>query len=95
MISPKLPKIRVEIRSLGEFNRYPLWMKYGKSTKRYPHEMIQETLTGGDGYPVYMQRKPDNDASTTTLNIRNVVSHQKRLALFTAAFLKFQCPHQC
>ncbi|GFW79935.1 helitron_like_N domain-containing protein [Trichonephila clavipes] len=32
----------------------------GKCSKRFPRQMLQETQTGDDGYPLYRRRKPDD-----------------------------------
>lgn len=56
----------------GELNSNSPCMKEGKCTKRYPREMIQETQTGGDGYPLYRRRKVNNGGYTTTIKMRNL-----------------------
>ncbi|GFW94250.1 ATP-dependent DNA helicase [Trichonephila clavipes] len=33
----------------------------GKCSKKFPRQMLQETQTGDDGYPLYRHRKPDDD----------------------------------
>ncbi|GBP00062.1 hypothetical protein EVAR_74379_1 [Eumeta japonica] len=43
----------------GGLNLNSPCMKDGKCTKRYPRELIHETQTGGDEYPLYKRRKPD------------------------------------
>ncbi|GFV64163.1 ATP-dependent DNA helicase [Trichonephila clavipes] len=32
----------------------------GKRSKRFPRQMLQETQTGDDGYPLYRRRKQDD-----------------------------------
>ncbi|XP_076299883.1 uncharacterized protein LOC143218539 [Lasioglossum baleicum] len=56
----------------GLYNPHSPCMKDGKCTKKYPRQMIQETQTGGDGYPPYRRRKPDDGGYTTTIKINNV-----------------------
>lgn len=56
----------------GLHNPYSPCMKDGKCTKKYPRKMIQETQTGGDGYPLYRRRKPDDGGHTATIKINKV-----------------------
>ncbi|GBP21597.1 hypothetical protein EVAR_9782_1 [Eumeta japonica] len=57
----------------GELNLNSPCMKDGKCTKRYPCELIHETQTGGDAYPLYKRRKPDEGGYITTLKMSNAV----------------------
>ncbi|XP_017484852.1 PREDICTED: uncharacterized protein LOC108373467, partial [Rhagoletis zephyria] len=56
----------------GTFNPNSPCMQNGKCTKRYPRELITETQTGGDGYPLYRRRNPTNGGYTTTIKMRSV-----------------------
>ncbi|XP_063929850.1 uncharacterized protein LOC135142114 [Zophobas morio] len=56
----------------GGHNPQSPCMKDGKCTKKYPRQLLQETQTGGDGYPLYRRRKPDDGGYTTTIKINNV-----------------------
>lgn len=56
----------------GAMNPNSPCMKDGKCTKKYPREMHQETQTGGDGYPQYRRRKPDDGGHTATIKVNNV-----------------------
>ncbi|XP_063906157.1 uncharacterized protein LOC135124864 [Zophobas morio] len=56
----------------GGHNPHSPCMKDGKCTKKYPRQLLQETQTGGDGYPLYRRRKPDDGGYTTTIKINNV-----------------------
>lgn len=47
-------------------------MMDGKCTKKYPRQMIAETQTGNDGYPLYRRRKPEDGGRTTTLMVNSV-----------------------
>ena len=47
---------------------YGRWQMY----KKYPRELIHETITGNDGYPQYRRRKPDDGGHTATIKIGNV-----------------------
>lgn len=46
-------------------------MKDKKCTKRYPREMIRETQTGTDGYPLYRRRKPGDGGHRTIIKVKN------------------------
>lgn len=56
----------------GAFNWNSPCMKDGRCTKKFPRQMIQETQTGNDGYPLYRRRKPENGGHTTTTKVNNV-----------------------
>ncbi|XP_063912257.1 uncharacterized protein LOC135129106 [Zophobas morio] len=56
----------------GRHNPHSPCMKDGKCTKKYPRQLLQETQTGGDGYPLYRRRKPNDGGYTTTNKINNV-----------------------
>ena len=43
----------------GNLNRNSPCMRDGVCTKRYPRQFVDETQTGGDGYPLYRRRAPD------------------------------------
>ena len=45
-------------------------MKDGKCTKRYPRQLLRDTETGDDGYPLYRRRKPEDDGIKTKLKIK-------------------------
>ncbi|XP_055307038.1 uncharacterized protein LOC129571291, partial [Sitodiplosis mosellana] len=55
----------------GEFNPNSPCMIDGKCSKRFPRELISETITGNDGYPLYRRRSPNDNGHTATLKIRN------------------------
>lgn len=55
----------------GAFNTGSPCMKEGKCTKKYPRDLLQETQTGGDGYPQYRRRKPEDGGFTATVKVRN------------------------
>jgi len=40
-------------------------MKDGKCTKRYPRQLLRDTETGDDGYPLYRRRKPEDGGIKT------------------------------
>jgi hypothetical protein len=46
-------------------------MSDGKCTKKYPRNLIRETQTGEDGYPLYRRRRPGDGGFTTYINMHN------------------------
>jgi len=56
----------------GPINPNAPCMKKGKCSKKYPRELLQETQTGGDGYPQYRRLKPCNGGHTTILKVNNL-----------------------
>ncbi|XP_055308584.1 uncharacterized protein LOC129572604, partial [Sitodiplosis mosellana] len=55
----------------GSLNKSSPCMKDGFCTKRYPREMIQETQTGVDSYPLYRRRSPDDGGHETIIRKKN------------------------
>jgi hypothetical protein len=45
-------------------------MKDGACTKKFPKDLLQETQSGDDGYPLYRRRKPDAGGFTAKMKIR-------------------------
>ena len=45
-------------------------MKEGKCTKKYPRNILNETITSENGYPLYRRRGPDNGGFTANIRIR-------------------------
>lgn len=43
-----------------------------KCSKKYPRTLIQETITGTDGYPLYRRRSKDDNGRSITIKVRNV-----------------------
>lgn len=56
----------------GTLNNNSPCMKDGKCTKRYPRNLIQETQTNDDGYPLYRRRNPVDGGHTTIIKMRNI-----------------------
>ncbi|XP_054290927.1 uncharacterized protein LOC129005912 [Macrosteles quadrilineatus] len=56
----------------GLHNPHSPCMKDGKCTKKYPRAMYKETQTGGDGYPQYRRRIPEEGGFTTNIKIKNM-----------------------
>lgn len=42
----------------------------GKCSKRYPRKLVNETVTGNDGYPLYRRRSPVDNGKTTTVKVQ-------------------------
>lgn len=56
----------------GSINPLSSCMKNGKCTKRYPRQLLQETRTDTDGYPLYRRRSPDNGGYTTIIKVKGM-----------------------
>ncbi|XP_073835851.1 uncharacterized protein [Musca autumnalis] len=55
----------------GQLNINSPCMVDGKCSKRYPRDLIAETITGNDGYPLYRRRSTDDNGKSTTVHIQN------------------------
>jgi hypothetical protein len=55
----------------GNLNNKSPRMSDGKCTKKYPRDLIRETQTGEDGYPLCRRRKPGDGGFTTYINMHN------------------------
>jgi len=55
----------------GNLNNKPPCMSDGKCTKKYSRDLIRETQTGEDGYPLYRRRRPGDGGFTTYINMHN------------------------
>ena len=55
----------------GRFNPHSPCMDVGNCTKRFPRELLNETQTGQDGYPLYRHRKPEDGGFTTKIKARS------------------------
>ena len=53
----------------GAVNSNSSCMVNGKCSKRFPKELIKETRTGVDGYPLYRRSKPTEGGYTTKINV--------------------------
>lgn len=56
----------------GRWNPNSPCMKDKNCSKRYPRELIQDTQTGIDGYPLYRRRKPENGGHTTIIKVKGI-----------------------
>ena len=56
----------------GALNRSSPCMKDGKCSKGYPKDLREETMTDGDGFPLYRRRSPDTGGHTTRIQIKGV-----------------------
>lgn len=55
----------------GIINQQSPCMKDGKCTKNYPRQLLKETITGIDGYPLYRRRSADDGGQVIVLKVRN------------------------
>ncbi|KAF8778853.1 hypothetical protein HNY73_015538 [Argiope bruennichi] len=46
-------------------------MSDGKCTKRYPRDLLVETITGNDGYPLYRRRSTEDGGKSINLEVLN------------------------
>ncbi|XP_070203407.1 uncharacterized protein [Littorina saxatilis] len=53
----------------GAMNPSSPCMKDNMCTKKYPRQLLQDTQTGQDGYPLYRRRSPDDGGFTTTITV--------------------------
>ena len=54
----------------GSINPNSPCMKDEKCTKRYPRQLLRDTETGDDGYPLYRRRKPEDGGVRTKLKMK-------------------------
>ena len=55
----------------GALNPNAPCMKDGRCTKQYPRQLLKETQTDRDGYPLYRRRSREDGGAFTILNVRN------------------------
>ncbi|XP_075158174.1 uncharacterized protein LOC142231451 [Haematobia irritans] len=55
----------------GAINPNSPCMVEGKCTKRYPRQLLKETISGVDGYPLYRRRSMDDNGQSVTLKVQN------------------------
>ncbi|XP_062525428.1 uncharacterized protein LOC134198655 [Bombyx mori] len=53
----------------GILNPISPCMVEGKCSKRYPKQLVAETITGNDGYPLYRRRSIDDNGKTTIVKV--------------------------
>ncbi|XP_061398409.1 uncharacterized protein LOC133334127 [Musca vetustissima] len=56
----------------GTINPNSPCMVDGKCTKKYPRQLLKETISGIDGYPLYRRRSVEDGGKTTTVKARNI-----------------------
>jgi hypothetical protein len=61
----------------GALNKNAPCMVDGRCSKKYPRDLVLETQTGEDGYPVYRRRKPGDGGFTAKLKMRVGTSFQE------------------
>jgi hypothetical protein len=44
-------------------------MVEGKCSKSFPRQLVSETITGNDGYPLYRRRSIDDNGNSTTVKV--------------------------
>jgi len=51
----------------------------GKYSKRYLRELLKDTITGNDGYPLYRRRSTEDNEKAITLKVRgNIIEVDNR-----------------
>lgn len=55
----------------GEINPNSPCMIDGNCSKRYPRQLVKDTITGNDGYPLYRRRSTDDNGKSTVIKVRN------------------------
>ncbi|GFR00265.1 helitron_like_N domain-containing protein [Trichonephila clavata] len=53
----------------GSLNNNSLCVSDGKCTKRYPRDLLGETITGNDGYSLYRRRSTEDGWISITLKV--------------------------
>ncbi|GBP75982.1 hypothetical protein EVAR_32233_1 [Eumeta japonica] len=53
----------------GILNPSSRCMVDGKCLKRFPRQLVSETISGNDGYPLYRRRSTDNNGRSTTVKV--------------------------
>lgn len=53
----------------GILNPISPCMVEGKCSKRYPKQLVAETITGNDGYPLYRRRSIDDNGKSTIVKV--------------------------
>ena len=61
----------------GAINRNSSCMKDGKCTKRYPRQLLHDTETGEDGYPLYRRRSPEDGGFKAKIKVKIDNSNQE------------------
>ncbi|XP_017470629.1 PREDICTED: uncharacterized protein LOC108362237 [Rhagoletis zephyria] len=56
----------------GAFNYNSPCMSDRTCTKRYPRNLVSDTITGNDGYPLYRRRSVEDGGKSIVLKVRNV-----------------------
>jgi hypothetical protein len=61
----------------GSINPNSSCMKDGKCTKRYPRQLLHDTETGEDGYPLYRRRSPEDGGFKAKIKVKIGNSNQE------------------
>ncbi|GFQ76498.1 helitron_like_N domain-containing protein [Trichonephila clavata] len=59
----------------GSLNNNSLCMLDRKCTKRYPRDLLAETITGNDGYLLYRRRSTEDGGKSIALKVLNNTIH--------------------
>ncbi|UYV74016.1 hypothetical protein LAZ67_11001852, partial [Cordylochernes scorpioides] len=62
----------------GSLNNNSPCMSDGKCTKRYPRDLLAETITGNDGYPLYRRRSIEDGGKSFKLKVLNTIDVDNR-----------------
>lgn len=65
----------------GNLNKKSPCMVDGKCTKKYPKNLLQETQTGEDGYPLYRRRKPGDGGFTAKIKMRSSSGNMQEIEI--------------
>lgn len=81
IISAEIPDIEIDLHDIvsknmihgpcGSLNNNSPCMSDGKCTKRYPRDLLAETITGNDGYPLYRRRSTEDGGKSIKLKVLN------------------------
>ncbi|XP_039969003.1 uncharacterized protein LOC120780825 [Bactrocera tryoni] len=55
----------------GAINPTAPFMIDNKCSKRYPRALVDDTITGNDGYPLYRRRSAEDGGNSTVIKVRN------------------------
>ncbi|GFT29872.1 ATP-dependent DNA helicase [Trichonephila clavipes] len=70
-------------------------MKDGRCTKRYPQDILKETQTGKDGYPLYHRRKPEDGGFSTVIKVQHseVIVDNRWIVPYCPLLSRIFCAH--
>ncbi|GFQ97773.1 uncharacterized protein LOC104236095 [Trichonephila clavata] len=77
----------------GSLNNKSLCMSDGKCTKRFPRDLLAETITGNDGYPLYRRRSTENGGKSIKLEVLNITIDNHWVVPYSPLLLKTYNAH--